>query len=61
MSIRDGIRSASIPSLSTFYKEMSSGWKLWDILIWYIPNALPQPNSYMERLFDNKLNICSSS
>lgn len=30
------------------------GWKLWDVLIWYIPNALPQPNAYMERLFDNK-------
>ncbi len=30
------------------------GWKLWDILIWYIPNALPQPNHYIERLFDNK-------
>jgi DNA modification methylase len=30
------------------------GWVLWDILIWYIPNALPQPNHYMERLFDNK-------
>ena len=29
-------------------------WELWDLLIWYIPNALPQPNSYMERLFDNK-------
>ena len=29
-------------------------WTLWDILIWYIPNALPQPNHYMERLFDNK-------
>ena len=29
-------------------------WNLWDILIWYIPNALPQPNYYMERLFDNK-------
>jgi len=29
-------------------------WKLWDVLIWYIPNALPQPNHYMERLFDNK-------
>jgi DNA modification methylase len=31
-----------------------STWKLWDILIWYIPNALPQPNHYIERLFDNK-------
>ncbi len=30
------------------------GWSLWDTLIWYIPNALPQPNHYMERLFDNK-------
>jgi modification methylase len=30
------------------------GWSLWDVLIWYIPNALPQPNHYMERLFDNK-------
>ncbi|MCC6223820.1 MAG: site-specific DNA-methyltransferase [Thermoleophilia bacterium] len=30
------------------------GWQLWDILIWYIPNALPQPNHYIERLFDNK-------
>lgn len=29
-------------------------WKLWDSIIWYIPNALPQPNSYIERLFDNK-------
>ncbi len=30
------------------------GWTLWDVNIWYIPNALPQPNSYMERLLDNK-------
>lgn len=30
------------------------GWRLWDMLIWYIPNALPQPNAYRERLFDNK-------
>lgn len=29
-------------------------WELWDIVIWYIPNALPQPNHYIERLFDNK-------
>lgn len=32
----------------------NSKWKLWDVVIWYIPNALPQPNAYMERLFDNK-------
>lgn len=31
-----------------------TGWVLWDILIWYIPNALPQPSYYMERLFDSK-------
>lgn len=30
------------------------GWRLWDVVIWYIPNALPQPNAYMERLLDNK-------
>lgn len=30
------------------------GWHLWDVVIWYVPNALPQPNHYMERLFDNK-------
>jgi DNA modification methylase len=35
-------------------RERMKGWKLWDMLIWYIPNALPQPNHYMERLFDNK-------
>jgi DNA modification methylase len=34
--------------------ENMKGWKLWDILIWYIPNALPQPNHYIERLFDSK-------
>ncbi|HWJ68926.1 MAG TPA: site-specific DNA-methyltransferase [Sphingobium sp.] len=30
------------------------GWRLWDVNLWYIPNALPQPNAYMERLLDNK-------
>lgn len=34
--------------------ERMEGWTLWDILIWYIPNALPQPNHYRERLFDAK-------
>lgn len=29
-------------------------WSFWDHNIWYIPNALPQPNAYMERLLDNK-------
>lgn len=32
-----------------------SGWRFWDHNIWYIPNALPQPNAYRERLLDNKL------
>lgn len=31
-----------------------TGWTLWDIVVWYIPNALPQPNAYRERLLDNK-------
>lgn len=35
-------------------RERMKGWKLWDILIWYIPNALPQANYYKERLFDSK-------
>lgn len=30
------------------------GWVLWDMPLWYIPNALPQSNHYMERLLDNK-------
>jgi modification methylase len=29
-------------------------WTFWDHNIWYVPNALPQPNHYMERLLDNK-------
>lgn len=29
-------------------------WRLWDSLVWYVPNALPQPAYYAERLFDNK-------
>lgn len=31
------------------------GWTLWDMNTWYVPNALPQPNAYMERLLDNKV------
>ncbi len=31
-----------------------TGWELWDQVVWYIPNALPQPNAYRERLLDNK-------
>lgn len=30
------------------------GWVLWDIVVWYVPNALPQPAGYIERLLDNK-------
>ncbi len=33
-------------------------WSFWDHVIWYIPNALPQPNHYMERLLDNKYESC---
>ena len=34
--------------------ERMEGWVLWDIVIWYVPNALPQPYRYVERLLDNK-------
>lgn len=34
------------------------GWRLWDHIIWYIPNALPQCNHYMERVLDNKHESC---
>jgi DNA modification methylase len=34
------------------------GWKLWDHIVWYVPNALPQPNHYRERLLDNKFESC---
>lgn len=34
------------------------GWSFWDQVIWYIPNALPQPNHYIERLLDNKFESC---
>jgi DNA modification methylase len=33
-------------------------WEFWDHVIWYIPNALPQPNHYIERLLDNKYESC---
>ena len=33
------------------------GWQLWDVVVWYIPNALPQPRHYIERLFDNKFEL----
>jgi DNA modification methylase len=34
------------------------GWTLWDHIVWYVPNALPQPNHYRERLLDNKFESC---
>ncbi|WP_181300722.1 site-specific DNA-methyltransferase [Bosea sp. 124] len=34
--------------------RLMKGWKLHDNVTWYIPNALPQPNAYIERLLDNK-------
>ena len=34
------------------------GWSFWDHVIWYVPNALPQPNHYIERLLDNKYESC---
>ena len=34
--------------------QAMEGWVLWDTLIWYVPNSLPQPRYYKERLFDNR-------
>lgn len=34
--------------------ERMRGWTLWDVIVWYVPNALPQPSHYVERLFDSK-------
>ena len=33
-------------------------WSFWDHVIWYVPNALPQPNHYISRLLDNKFESC---
>lgn len=35
------------------YKTISD-WVLIDTIIWYKPNALPQPAAYINRLFDDK-------
>lgn len=35
-------------------RAMPPGWTFWDDVVWFIPNALPQPNHYMHRLLDNK-------
>ena len=35
-----------------------TGWRLWDHVVWYVPNALTQPNYYVERLLDNKFESC---
>jgi modification methylase len=35
-----------------------TNWVFWDHVVWYIPNALPQPNHYIERLLDNKFESC---
>ena len=31
-----------------------TGWVLIDIVIWYVPNALPQPHWYLDKVHDNK-------
>lgn len=33
-------------------------WQFWDQVIWNIPNALPQPNHYKDRILDNKFEHC---
>ena len=41
------------PIAMDIYARMR-GWKLLQQLIWYIPNALPQPAGYINRLHDHK-------
>ncbi|MGD0862204.1 MAG: site-specific DNA-methyltransferase [Candidatus Limnocylindrales bacterium] len=41
------------PIAMDLYARMR-GWELLQHLIWYIPNALPQPSSYIGRLHDHK-------
>lgn len=48
------VRKRYYPIATDIAAGMSCGWTLWDTDIWYIPNALPQPNHYRERLLDNK-------
>ena len=35
-----------------------TGWRLWDHVVWHVPNALTQPHYYVERLLDNKYESC---
>jgi len=42
-----------VPLAMDIYRTISD-WVLIDTIIWYIPNALPQPASYINKLFDNK-------
>lgn len=41
------------PIAMDIYSRMEN-WNLIDNLIWYIPNALPQPAYYLDKLFDDK-------
>jgi DNA modification methylase len=45
------------PIAMDIVRRMTS-WRLWDHVIWYVPNALPQPNHYIERILDNKYESC---
>ena len=57
-----GINVRHIRFKKTYYplafdiqRTMPDGWVLWDVLFWYIPNALPQSHHYQERLFESKV------
>lgn len=41
------------PIAMDIYNQMDN-WELIDNLIWYIPNSLPQPAYYLDKLFDDK-------
>lgn len=54
VNVRDMRKDKEFYPLSMDIREAMSEWTLIDQLVWYIPNALPQPNYYLDKLFDNK-------
>jgi DNA modification methylase len=47
------VKGRFYPIAMDVVRRMTS-WKLIQHAIWYVPNALPQPSAYIDRLFDHK-------
>jgi len=54
INVKSRRRSKRFYPIAFDLQARMKNWSLWDTMIWYIPNALPQPNHYMHRLFDDK-------